>query len=500
MGRVRDALVSASEPPDPPPGWTPVIALIVFATYLALAPRTTGDGDAGEFTLVLAVAGVAHPPGYALHTLLGHAWVTALHTFGVSWARAASSFSALGGAVAIAAMHALATRLVPRSDALGRRGAALVALAPCACFGFHPAWLRETTVAEVNSWHVALVAVLALQTHRLVRAGRMTPRAVLGWGVLCGVALGHHPTALFAVLPFGVVLALASRRASVPSATASLAAGAGMMLGLTPALWIAWRAAHPASYQWPLLEPTLGAVIGHLRGGIYTTYLGGFAPSETQRRLLFDTVLPPLLAGLGALAIAAWRVPEPGDRATMRAALVACALGIAFTFTYGVMDPVTYFLAPLLLALLGLAVAGGWLAARLRQPVAAVPVVIVLAALAWMGCADATARARRLEASDAALHARWRALPIERGIVLLSTDYHVRLRAWQLLGHEHPDVYVGDPAMLTWGPPRREFLARFGFDPLAGLDLRDDSQLPLIAPNIARQTSLPVIDFERFRP
>lgn len=513
MGRVRDALVNgpggvvapAQEPLDPPPAFTLALGAAAFALYLALAPRTLGDGDAAEFTLVLAVGGVAHPPGYPLYTLLGHAWATAVHALGAGWARAASSFSALGGAVAIAAMHALATRLTPGGAWLGRRGRAWVALAPCAAFAVLPAWTRETTVAEVNSWHLALVALLALAAHRIAvsEPGRLRERALataLGWGALCGVALGHHPTALFAVAPLTVVVGVAAWRAGVRDLETWLAGVAGVALALTPALWIAWRAAHPASYQWPLLEPTAASVIGHLRGGIYAGYLGHFAPSPDQRRVLVDQVLPGLLAGLAALIIAAWRHERAGDRLLLGGMLGACALGLAFALGYGVIDPVVYFLPPLMLALAALAVAGGRLADRLRTPVAAAPVVIALGALAALGVGDARARARALEANDAALHARWRALPFERGFVILGTDYHVRLMLWQQLAGEHPGLAVVDPAMLTWPPPRRAFERRFGFDPLAGLELRDDGDLPLIAPNIARQTPLPVIDFERWRP
>lgn len=492
---------------DPPPSWSLAVGLVAFGLYLALAPRTMGDGDAGEFTLVLAVAGVAHPPGYPLYTMLGHLWVSLLHTAGVSWARGASSWSALGGALAVAALHALAARLLPASDALGRRGRALLALLPCALFAFNPAWTREVTIAEVNSWHVALVLVMALVALQLLARADVpgiaiagVSRAALGWGVLCGVALTHHLTAMFAVLPLTVALALAAWRAGIRGPRPWAAFAAGACLALPVYGWIGWRAIHPASYQWPLLEPSLASVLAHVRGGIYTVYLGGFAPSGPQRALLVDAVLPLLMPALGALAIVAWRLEDAPARALLRAALATCVLGIAFASAYAVLDPVVYFLPPLALSLAGIAVVAGWVAGRVRQPIAAAPVVLALAGLAWLWSGDALARARRIEAGDEALHARWRALPIEHGIVIWTTDDHVRLRVWQLLEGEHPGVAVVDPAMLTWPAPRRAFERRFGFDPLAGLELRDDSQLPLVGPNIARQTGLPVVDFAHFRP
>src|SRR5262245_39815834 len=92
-----------------------------FALYLALLPRGYGDGDASELTLVLALGGVAHPPGYPLYVLVGHAWVQRLHACGVGWATAANAFSALGAGVALGLLHALAARLAPAATALSGR-------------------------------------------------------------------------------------------------------------------------------------------------------------------------------------------------------------------------------------------------------------------------------------------------------------------------------------------------------------------------------------------
>ena len=491
---------------DPPAVWSLAVGLVAFAAYLALAPRTVGDGDAGEFTLVLAIAGVAHPPGYPLYTLLGHAWVTVLHAMGVGWARAASSWSALGGAVAVAALHRLAVRVVAPSDALGGRARAVLALAPCTLLALHPAWTREVTIAEVNSWHVALVILMALVAERwLTRLETRTvspdaTRGVLGWGALCGAALAHHLTALFVAAPLTVALGLAARRAGLRARAGWLALTAAAAVAIVCDAFIAWRAFHPAAAQWPLLEPTLASVLTHLRGGIYLVYLTGFAATGAQRALLVHTVLPALIPGLVALALAAWRTRDPVHRMLHQALLVASVLGIAFALTYGVLEPVVYLLPPLAFSLVGLAVAAGWLAARLRRPIALAPVALALVALGWLWCAEARDRARRLEANDEALHARWRALPIEHGIVIWATDYHVRLLAWQILNGEHPSVTVVDPAMLTWPKPRHDFERKFGFDPLAGITLRTDADLSMVGPNIARQTGLPVVDFERFRP
>src|SRR5437762_3568284 len=65
-------------PPPPPEAWPPALAgrlaaalgLLAFAVYVSTLHPTVAGGDSGELTVVAATLGVAHPPGYPLHTLL----------------------------------------------------------------------------------------------------------------------------------------------------------------------------------------------------------------------------------------------------------------------------------------------------------------------------------------------------------------------------------------------------------------------------------------------
>ena len=56
-------------------------ALAALAWGLLMAPRGYAEGDASEFTLALALAGVPHPTGYPLYTLAGHLATHLLHAF-----------------------------------------------------------------------------------------------------------------------------------------------------------------------------------------------------------------------------------------------------------------------------------------------------------------------------------------------------------------------------------------------------------------------------------
>jgi hypothetical protein len=484
------------------------VGIAALAVYLALTPAVVGDGDSAELTLALAVGGVPHPPGYPLYALLGHGWVTVLHALGMSWARAAGAWSALGAATAVTLVHALAARAIPSAIPLGRGGRAAVALFVTALFALNPAWLHEATSAEVHGWHVALIAGLCVSALSLLRDvarpgeadDRRLGRGVLGLGLLSGAGLAHHLTSVFFILPMAIAVAAALIGARRLRASQLLAFAAGVALAPAAHLFTAWRAWHPAAFQWPLLEPGASSVLAHARGSIFAVFLGHFAPRADQAALLAHAVAPFLVPGLALLVVAIAIARESALRRFFVALLAAATLQLGFVLLYGVPDCVPYFLPALLAAFVGLAAFGGRLAGRIPHPAAATPLALGVLVAGWVWTMSVAADHRRLAGVDAAVHARWRAVPFERGFVLWQSDYYTRLRSYQLLDGEKPDVAVENPAMLTWGPPRRAFQRRFGFDPLEGLALRSDDDLPLIAPNIARQTALPVLDFERWRP
>ncbi|TMQ59321.1 MAG: hypothetical protein E6K72_01725 [Candidatus Eisenbacteria bacterium] len=107
----------------------------------------------------------------------------------------------------------------------------------------------------------------------------------------------------------------------------------------------------------------------------------------------------------------------------------------------------------------------------------------------------------------------WASIPFTSGFVIWADDMFLRLREYQLLDGEKSGLSVVNPALLTHPQPRKRFLEEHGFDPLAGIEDRitplvmgwrefapgPDSLVRdpgvLIARNINRQTSLPVVEF-----
>ncbi len=221
MSRSHPASATAVAPPAvaPPPSALASVAvgIAALAATLAFTTAIPADKDSGEFALVLARLGLAHPTGYPLYTLAGHVFVVLLHAAGASWTYAANAFSALGAALAMGLLHALGARLLHERRVAH---AGWVALLPVLAFAPQPAWTSIATLAEVYSWHAAWVALACLaawsgaRTLADARAGESaTRRVALLWGAIVGAGLAHHLTSVFFAAPLTLALAtLVARR------------------------------------------------------------------------------------------------------------------------------------------------------------------------------------------------------------------------------------------------------------------------------------------------
>lgn len=492
-----------------PLAWSVAVGAYALVLYLLLAPPVAGMKDASELGLILAVAGVPHPTGYPLFVLLGHAFCTAVHAAGLGWWHAANAWSAVGAAVGVALFHALVARLIPATAPFTRPIRFALALAPAWLLGLNPVWLKAATVVEVHSWQAAWVSasgLLALHIVRSPAARGAGPDARLrwftaAWGLLGGAGLAHHATSLFFLVPLGLALigALRGTRRWRGSLIAWWAAGA--LVPLASYGFVAYRAFHPAPFQWPPLEASMAGIIAHVTGATFRFYLGHFAPSEAGRAALQATIYPLLFPGLLAFPFLAAAHRRAAGLAVPVALFSGAVLQTLFALQYGVADVAPYFLPPMLVALLSLPLGAALLVSRVGRATLVSGVLAVAplaAAVPWVR--EAGAETRRLVAYDEELRARWRSIPFERGIVLWADDKYCRLRAYQILDGEHPDRIVEHPGMLTWTRPREEFRRRVGFDPLAGLALREEAEIALIPANIRRQTELPVLDFAEWRP
>jgi len=494
----------AARSADVPRAWSLALGLATFLAYLALCPPVSGDKDSAEFTLVLALAGAAHPSGYPLFTLLGHAWVVAWHALGASWAYAANAWTALGGAVALVLLHRLGVALLAPVPALGRLARAGLAALPVAFLVFNPIWTYETTLAEVYSWHVAwaLGTVLCfVSTVRLASAPEargLVGRAAL-WGLLCGIGAAHHLTAVFVVVPLtlALIVVLVARRALTPALVAT-----GIACGCVPLLsygFILWRASHPAGVGWPWLRPGLDGLVEHVTGRQYANRFGSFTPSPEQSRFLLWYVWPFLFPGLALLAWQTLRARGLAERAIAWGLAGSAVAATAYAFSYGVPDPSSYFLQPLAFGLVALVpLLGALLGSRAagHRAKAHAWTVAAVAILLWgpwvrvgMG------RAGLYVQFDRYVHSMWQAIPFDRAFVFWTNDMHYKLDERQLLDHEKPGIEILNAGVLQGAEPRRRFIEAHGFDPVPPVVEGSDVERA-IEERVNALSALPVIHFD----
>jgi len=154
------------------------LALIVFVAALVLYGITLRPGvlpaDSGEFQRVVPTAGVAHPPGYPLYTILG--WLFSRLPLGPSPAWRVNAFSAITAAGTLALVYAAARRL--STSAFGGVAAA-VALGSATTF-----WATATkaSIRPLTAFFAAL-ALYALAAYRAEVASAShdsSPTGILG--------------------------------------------------------------------------------------------------------------------------------------------------------------------------------------------------------------------------------------------------------------------------------------------------------------------------------
>jgi hypothetical protein len=494
-----------------------LVAVSAFAVYLPLCPPVSGVGDGSEFTLVLATNGVAHPTGYPLYTPLGHLFCALLHALGAPWALAANVWSAVGAAVAVGFLHALAMGLTGSLPGATGTARFLAALVPTALFAFQPILIGAATSAEVNSWSLAWVCAAAYVFLRLAGgltgadgAPRRLHRGAALWGLVCGIGLAHHLTSVLVSLPLtvGLTALLALRRRPWPGLL--LAAVAAGLVPLASYGIIFWRAWHPALVQWPALGPGVASVLEHVTGAQYRHFIGYFDPAPDHRALLARAGYPFLFPGLALLLVGALRERQPERRMAWSALLVSALSVALFTFRYGVPDPAPYFLPAMALgaaaaapALATLArAAGRW--GALRIGVAGVAGLFLI--VPWVR--GGVEQCRDLLDNEAMIRSMWSAVPADTAIVLWPDDRFIHLVEYQILSGEKPALWIATPDMLLEDRTREELRARFGVDPLEGFrvpQVRPGSAeedaiigraLDAIVRNLNARTRVPVILFD----
>ncbi|HEY5928417.1 MAG TPA: DUF2723 domain-containing protein, partial [Kofleriaceae bacterium] len=359
-----------------------MIVLAALVLYLFVAPPYVVDGDNAEFSTLSAVGGVAHPPGYPLYVLYLRAlsWLP-----GASPAHTASIATALITAAQLLVLHAACR-------AWGARP--LAATVAVAIFAAGPVVLRVQSEAEVfalNGLVVALVLWLAPKqgpVTGLWRAGLL--------GFVAGLGLANHTTCVL-VAPVGLLGVVRGMREAGTPVRAAVLAVAGLVVGLTPYLYL--FIAPATRISWAEIDSAVELVHHMLRydfGGPAAFARSGAEPEYAANVVALAATLArgwlwlPLAVGLGMLALAIAK-PRAGETRWMWSMLaVAFVIAGPLLVMRFNLPPRNltlhmcqrFHLLPLVLLTIPVAVGLDQLATKLRVRVR--PVVVVLPVIGFV--------------------------------------------------------------------------------------------------------------------
>ena len=364
------------------PRWAEPVAdglafVVALAVYAATVAPDVLPADAGEFQLVVARLGVAHPFGFPLYTMVGHLFVRLF-----PWGTPAYRLNLLSGVLAAGTLvfMARATRLWA-----GRLGASpLVAvgsgLAAALTLGTSTTFWAQATIANIRT-PALFFAALALYALALfataedafrIPQSRVPPsrklpafgkvRALILLGLALGLGGGHYPPLAFVVLFFlAYVLLIDPRLALQPRRWwRPLLVGAASFL--MPLVYLPIQGARGA----PLAPPGLDTLPGFLHHFLARGFAGdmfAFAtgPMLPHRLALVRTLFPfQFNAGLLAAAFVGLVVTLRRDWRLFVLLAGSLVLHTFVTVTYRAPQTVEYLMP----AYLPLAIAAGLLPAH----------------------------------------------------------------------------------------------------------------------------------------
>jgi hypothetical protein len=456
----------------------------VLVVYLVTQFRDLSVWDSALIATVAAQGGLGHPPGYPLHTWLGH---LVARVPGVSPAVSLVWLSALPAALICIPVLSLASGLAPMGASpagapAASRSAPWLAAAVAAAMAVHPSWWDPATRVEVyclawfpSLWGLARLAAVLSPPGDGDREGAagpvVPPRALLGVGLAFGLAAAAHPVvpALVAAAAAPALGAAVVRRRLGARALAALVLGG--VTGLAPYLVVplvarrqavlVWGAPTTAGELWDFFRgadfarnvgPRPGEVAAHLHdwigwaavtGTLLFLALGAAGWAAAGRRGGLGRAAGPLTATLAVLAIATnvvWFPENPDYLGYTGASFAVCAAGAAA-------------LVARLAARAGAARLGGWaLALALLVTAVLAPPGVVgrtragdhsARLLAEGALAEAPAGAVLLIESD---HWVWPLLYLQqvegrrRDVVLLPLGLASSSWYWQWLARRHPEL------------------------------------------------------------
>ncbi|HLL22572.1 MAG TPA: DUF2723 domain-containing protein, partial [Kofleriaceae bacterium] len=201
-----------------------LLAVLVLALYLWLAPPWIVDGDNAEFSTLGSIGGAAHPTGYPLYLM----WLRATQWLpSASPAHAAALATAVIGAASVLVLQA-ACRAWGAKPLAATIAAAIYAGAPIS--------MRIGSRAEVFALNCLVVAAVLWLSARAGPLRGAKRAAVLG--LVAGLGLSNHMTCVL-IAPVGILGAIRGvREATLPRPATIALAIAGLVVGLLPYVYL----------------------------------------------------------------------------------------------------------------------------------------------------------------------------------------------------------------------------------------------------------------------
>lgn len=342
------------------------VAVVTLGVYAATLAPTVSLVDSGELIVAAWSAGVPHPPGFPLYTMLAHlatrvpigdvaARVNAMSAF----------FAALACGVVALAAAVIASQPASTSSNASRKKAASIAAAidplaaVCAAvtggltLGLSRAFWSFATIAEVytlNTLMIALVVLVLLHWRAEVADGRRRDEMLVVAAVLFGLALGvHHVTVLVWVPGLALLVWSTVRRQRIRRGTYIWIAVAGLA-GLSVYAYLPIAAARGPLMNWG--DPdSAGRFLRHVSGWVYQSNL------STEGGRLGDQVveflriagrqygpwwLPAGFALVAAGAVRLWH----RDRMLLAAFGLVASCAIAYALAYDIAEDTDAYYLP----------------------------------------------------------------------------------------------------------------------------------------------------------
>lgn len=338
--------------------WLPVtiVFLVSFSLYVATLAPGPIPGDPSEYIFVPHILGIAHPPGYALYTLIAKLWQTIVRVGTIAYRT--NLLAAFAGAVIAALVYGTVWQMAVYDPSTKTPDHNRESLAPFASPA--PVLLQRvraivpslvaalSVMAGVDVWQHAIqsnahivTAMLAMLCLFLLvcwwKSGN--DRWLYTAALAAGLSLTHHPILAFSFPAYGVFsLWVKPRLITQPRKLLTLAVCFG--LGLSVMLYYPLRG--PSAPFNPL--PTLDSVLIHVTARGLTVNLFPFGLRDQPTRLIVFWELLRLQYPLVTLLLAALGVGWLAKQQQKLLALFAVFLLFNLAFTLNTIQDVLAYL------------------------------------------------------------------------------------------------------------------------------------------------------------